>query len=602
MVVEYGKKIGKKFVSMLTISSLIAILTMTAISVSACHYTIGTFEDDYETSKNSFFKGEIVYGRGEAIGYNYILKLRIRDPDGNIVYYSNESQYSVYGSFLLNDSAKIGIWNIQLGIYKCGWQWSTESGRISYFSVSDANFTLIVNINGNGSVIKDPDQTDYSYGAIVNISAVAELGWSFSNWTGDINSSVNPEIIIMDYDKSVTANFVEDQYVLAIDIIGNGSVVKDPDLSYYTYGYVVNLTAYPDEGWNFDYWDEDLSGYENPKSIIINDDKNVTAVFSIPEQLFNLVVNIDGDGVVDADKYGPYHYGDIVNLTAIASEGNEFNHWSGDLSGNSNPATINMTENKNVTAHFVILKDEEENGDGDNGDGEVASTSTKKSNQPPVADLSAGELYIGFVNEEIEFDGTLSHDNDGYITEWFWNFGDGTSALGEIATHNYSSPGEYNVILIVTDNNGASDTDLTTAIIIEPNHPPFELNISGPSECFINIEYLFSIVSTDEDNDKIKYTVDWGDGNTDESNYLESGEFFNISHKWTEPGEYQINVSAYDDDTITTIDTTIIIDEKDIPEESNIIIIIILLIGLLLLLLFLLLSKPQKDETEEENK
>ena len=579
MNIKYRRKIAKKIVSVLTILSLLSILIISAIPVSACYFTIGTFEDDYTTSKDSFFKGEIVYGKGQAYGYNYFLKLRIRDPDGNIVYHSDKSQYVVYSSFLLNDSAKTGTWNIQLGIYKCGdWQWSTNSGRIAYFTVCDTNFTLTVNVNGNGLVVKDPDQSYYTYGTNVGISAVADLGWSFNNWTGDINSDTNPESIEMDSDKSITANFVENQYVLTVDVIGNGSVVIDPNFTYYTYGSIINLTAQPNESWYFDHWEGDLSGYENPISIIMDNDKNAIAVFSNSEPIctYTLTINTDGDGVVDVEPSGPYYYGDIVYLTAIPSEGSTFNHWSGNLSGNSNPAEINMTDNKYVTAHFVKSGTNGGNSGNGNGGGGISSLPKKKSNKPPIADLSAGELYVGFVNEEIDFNGTLSYDYDGYIIEWLWDFGNGTTALGELVSHNYSSPGEYVVTLKVTDNKGANDTDETTVVINQPNRPPSELIVIGPTKGLVKIEYLFSIVSTDEDNDKIKYTIDWGDETTSESDYLPSGDFFNKSHKWVKPGEYQINVSAYDNDTTTKTDITITINKNDIPEESNIIIIFIL--------------------------
>jgi len=487
MIIKHRKKITKKLVSLSTILSLISILVINANPVSACHYTIGTFEEDYTTSKDSFFKGEIVYGKGEAYGYDYPLKLRIRDPDGNVVYYSNESQYVVYGSFFLNDSAKVGTWNIQLGIKKCGWKWSTESGRIAYFSVNDANFSITLNVIGNGSVIKDPNETNYSYGTIVKLTAIPDLGWSFINWSGDLSGTISSMNIFMDSDKSVVALFAEDQYILDIVIDGNGDVSKNPDKEFYVYG------------------------------------------------------------------------------------GN------GDNGGNGG------------------------NGGSSTGGGGRKSSSGKKPNEPPIADLSAGELYIGFINEEIDFNGTLSYDHDDYIVEWLWNFGDGTTGMGEITTHTYSNPGEYIVTLKVTDTKGANDTDNTTAVIIQPNRPPSEPNIDGPTQGIVNIEYTFSIVSTDDDNDKIKYIIDWGDGLYDESDFLQSEDFFNISHKWTKPGEYLINISADDNDTITKIDITITIDKQDIPEESNIALIFILFLGLLLLLLFLLLLKPQNDEKEEEN-
>ena len=597
MVINYRIKIAKKFVSVLTIFSLISILIITAIPVSACHYTLDTFDSDYITKKEDFFKGETVYGKGNAIGYNYFLKLRIRDPDGNVVYYSSEAKKEVKGSFNLNDSAKVGEWEIQLGVNNSGWQWpvSKSSGRIAYFNVKDANFTLTININGNGSVDKDLNKSSYDYEEVVNLTAIPDLGWSFCNWSGDLESEDNPESIVMDCNKSVTANFVQNQYVLNVTVVGNGSVAKDPDQSYYVYEDIVNLTAFPNTSWYFDHWDGDLFVNDNPVAITIDDDKNVTAIFKgeEPEPLYNLTVNVNGNGLVTKDPdQENYSYGSEVNLTAIPNSGWSFSHWSGNLSSEINPATINMTEDKNVTAYFI-----KQNNNGGNGGSRSIGP---KPNKPPVADLSAGELYQGFIDEEIEFNGTLSYDNDGYIVEWLWDFGNETSVTGEIITNAFFNQGDYTVILKVTDNKGATDTDETTTAIGQPNRPPSESNVTGPTEGLVNIEYNFSIVSTDEDTDKIKYSIDWGDGTNNESDFLPSGESYNVSHKWTEPGEYLINVSADDDNTITQIKVTISIEEPDIPEESNIALILLLLLALLFLLLFWLIGKQKKDEDEEE--
>ena len=45
--------------------------------------------------------------------------------------------------------------------------------------------------------------------------------------------------------------------------------------------------------------------------------------------------------------------GATVTLTAIASEGYEFDHWSGNLSGSENPTTIIMDSDKEITANFT---------------------------------------------------------------------------------------------------------------------------------------------------------------------------------------------------------------------------------------------------------
>jgi hypothetical protein len=67
-------------------------------------------------------------------------------------------------------------------------------------------YTLTVNIVNNGSVSKVPDSTTYS-GEIVQLTANPATGWEFSAWSGDLTGSTNPNSIIMNGDKVVTAFF-----------------------------------------------------------------------------------------------------------------------------------------------------------------------------------------------------------------------------------------------------------------------------------------------------------------------------------------------------------------------------------------------------------
>jgi gliding motility-associated-like protein len=46
----------------------------------------------------------------------------------------------------------------------------------------------------------------------------------------------------------------------------------------------------------------------------------------------------------------------------------------------------------------------------------------------------------------------------GAITNWFWQFGDESTATGNAPTHSYANAGEYYITLTVTDNNGCTDT------------------------------------------------------------------------------------------------------------------------------------------------
>lgn len=81
--------------------------------------------------------------------------------------------------------------------------------------------------------------------------------------------------------------------------------------------------------------------------------------------------------------------------------------------------------------------------------------------EPPVAQISIPENLT--VNKVIAFDASGSFDEDGFIVSYYWDFGDGEKGNGINPTHVYKIPGEYNVSLSVTDNNGNT---FNTSIII----------------------------------------------------------------------------------------------------------------------------------------
>jgi len=83
------------------------------------------------------------------------------------------------------------------------------------------------------------------------------------------------------------------------------------------------------------------------------------------------------------------------------------------------------------------------------------------SNTAPSASASASPTDPA-VDETVSFDGSNSSDSDGSIAAYEWDFGDGTTATGQTASHSYGSSGDYAVTLTVTDDAGATDTDSVT--------------------------------------------------------------------------------------------------------------------------------------------
>ena len=69
-------------------------------------------------------------------------------------------------------------------------------------------YTLTVNTDGNGSVVKSPNQEIYFEGTVVTLTAVPDADWLFSGWAGDLSGQQNPVQITMNKDYSISATFV----------------------------------------------------------------------------------------------------------------------------------------------------------------------------------------------------------------------------------------------------------------------------------------------------------------------------------------------------------------------------------------------------------
>lgn len=78
----------------------------------------------------------------------------------------------------------------------------------------------------------------------------------------------------------------------------------------------------------------------------------------------------------------------------------------------------------------------------------------------PAADARAGM--------ELMFNATASHDPDGTIAEYMWDFGDGTwgSTTLPMTTHTYRDPGQYTVTLVVKDNEGDLSDPATRLLLV----------------------------------------------------------------------------------------------------------------------------------------
>ncbi len=154
-------------------------------------------------------------------------------------------------------------------------------------------YSFETNIDGNGSITLDPEGGVYDSFTDVTATAVADSGYEFSYWTGDVGGSTNPTTLSMISNRSLTAHFVEIEdeddvdsvyYTLSVTTEGNGSVDVSPSADSYLDGTSVMLTASADSGYVFDSWSGDASDTAESITITMDANKSITANFIESEE------------------------------------------------------------------------------------------------------------------------------------------------------------------------------------------------------------------------------------------------------------------------------------------------------------------------------
>jgi PKD repeat protein len=126
-------------------------------------------------------------------------------------------------------------------------------------------------------------------------------------------------------------------------------------------------------------------------------------------------------------------------------------------------------------------------------------------NQPPVASVtvSCSGLSCGF-------DGSASSDPDGTIQSAAWTFGDGGTATGLSASHNFAASGTYTVTLTLTDNRGGIGTWTKDVTVTLGGNTAPTAAISSAS-CADLVCSFASVGSFDPDGSIQSYSWDFGD-------------------------------------------------------------------------------------------
>lgn len=176
----------------------------------------------------------------------------------------------------------------------------TPDAQTSTLEFVRREYLLTLETVGNGTVGAVPDPPYYLNDEVA-LSASAQSPYVFVGWSGNAGGTANPLTIIMDSDKTATANFAAPgEVLLLVTVLGNGTVTQDPPPPY-VLNDEVHLTPIAESGWAFLGWMGVLSGYEVPGTVIMDDHKAITAVFSIDTDSDGLPDELEGTGDPDND-------------------------------------------------------------------------------------------------------------------------------------------------------------------------------------------------------------------------------------------------------------------------------------------------------------
>ena len=117
-----------------------------------------------------------------------------------------------------------------------------------------------------------------------------------------------------------------------------------------------------------------------------------------------------------------------------------------------------------------------------------------------VADFTVSDTIAPCSGKDVVFyDNSVLSSNNGDITTWHWDFGDGATydytAYQQMVSHSYAQPGTYDVMLVVTADIGGNTYSDTTVNTIEI-HPTPEAGITISNNCLGDSTYFFDATVT----------------------------------------------------------------------------------------------------------
>ncbi|MGC9308993.1 MAG: PKD domain-containing protein, partial [Thermoplasmatota archaeon] len=247
-------------------------------------------------------------------------------------------------------------------------------------------------------------------------------------------------------------------------------------------------------------------------------------------------------------KYMPSHPTrlTIIQFTDLSSDDGTIASWLWDFGDGHNATEQHPTHQYDAIGTYVVTLTVID----DDGNRNALTKKVTIVNIEPTVDFTLPSSPV--TNKTLHFFDE-SRDSDGWLSSWRWTFGDGKSSNSQNPSHVYIFPGDYQVTLTVTDNNGGSDTTTKTLTVKQGNMPPIAAFSYTPLYPRPREDIVFDASDSYDPNGNMTiqvYSWDWNNDGT----FEDSITTWHATKVWYSEGLYNVTLMVTDSNGST--DTT----------------------------------------------
>lgn len=171
----------------------------------------------------------------------------------------------------------------------------------------------------------------------------------------------------------------------------------------------------------------------------------------------------------------------------------------------------------------------------------------------------------------VAVDASSSYDSDGYIVEYAWDWGDGTSRdYGCFASHVYSYSGEYIVKLTVKDNQSLVSWNEQFVNVVRISEDPVASFTAAVSYLTVTVN---ASSSYDPDGSIVSYVWDWGDRTVTDGGAVETHTYAGLKggkRVGPDSAMFLVTLEVCDNTSLTSIsDLAVTVSLPPIPPVAS---------------------------------